>query len=609
MPSLDVAKAYRNIFILESRNWWSTCKDKFEPAHDLVLTYDFALKQEIERLGGKVLYIDHLVDNQIMQENNFLIYRFFRDWHLDANGEDIFSYRGVPFGFSFRIEIWNDLLSYARTFANLRRLHELSFENILVGTELGLVESILQKIGIESLRIAQPQEKNRVAYYFPIHRWMDEKVRTTKFIHKVMRWYIAGHGVLAYWIDRILELRGSRARIFVQVYHPTRKILQKLKEDPSIKVILGYFSPFAGKTKYLTERPIPIRGNADKHEKNAQRMTRLFNEKRVAKLVLTDKSDISEEVYSIIEQRMASRISQYLRDLDCVINFIDRNPLQMELMIANIGRIDTLVDCVCRTRGVPSYLIINGLLGPEYLDEGKYATVINAYSASIKENYFKGMDNIVCLGDPRMDDYPVSETRRVVNRECPNVTIGASGFNITDLNSYVAVEFEFLWDVLQALQAIKRRNVDLRVVIKVRPNGYREQYDRFVEEYFPGLVDEIHDTIPMRNVLEKTDLYISIYSQTLFEASCLGIPSIYHKKDTEIMCPPFDGKSELVTTDNVPDLMQAIIDFRAGHDRFDAFLQRAVMEKYIGPLDGRNTERNVNYVYQMLRQKTTGAAE
>ena len=68
----------------------------------------------------------------------------------------------------------------------------------------------------------------------------------------------------------------------------------------------------------------------------------------------------------------------------------------------------------------------------------------------------------------------------------------------------------------------------------------------------------------MMQVLERTDFFVSIYSQTLFEASCLGIPCLYYKKDNEVMDPPFDGNSELVTVSNVEDLTDAIRDFRSG---------------------------------------------
>ena len=109
----------------------------------------------------------------------------------------------------------------------------------------------------------------------------------------------------------------------------------------------------------------------------------------------------------------------------------------------------------------------------------------------------------------------------------------------------------------------------------------------------------------MREVLEESDFYISIYSQTLFEASCLGIPCVYYKKDNEYLDPPFDGKSELVTALSSEELVECLHDFISGHPRYDAFLQRQVMEKYIGPLDGKNAERNVAMIYRMAH--VTGA--
>jgi hypothetical protein len=603
LSHLNTTKSYRHILILESREWWDGCSAGFDPARDLVLTYDLALQRTVTNLGGQALYIDHLVDAQVMQLNNFHTYGFFKDWHFDADSEDIFTHRGIPFGFAFRIEIWNDLLSYVLNRSNLERLLELNYEQLFVGTESGLVESILAEIGISTTPVARPQIRERTTYYFPIQRWMDEKIRPKKFKSRIMRWFITSQGIVTSCVDRILEWRKNKTLVYFQFYHPTRKIFETLNQDPDVKLVLGHFTPARKVSKYLTERPIPISGATSRFAIDAERLMQAFQDKRHVKLILENSCDISDRVYAIIQKRIESRIQEYLRDLDFIIDYLDRHTPQLEVMIANIGRVNTLVDCVCKKRGIPSYLIINGLMVAEYLDESKYATVINAYSDNIKESYFRGMDNIVCLGDPRMDDYVTAATIRSVNRTCPTVTIGASGFNNIDLNSYVAIEFEFLWDVLHALQTIRKQGIELRVIIKVRPNGYREQYQAFSDEYFPSLVSEIQDIIPMRSVLEKTDLYISIYSQTLFEASCLGIPCIYHKNDTEIINAPFDGKSELVTTYDNSDLVKAIRDFIDGSDRYNLFLQKKVMEKYIGPLDGKNLKRNLTFIYDLLKTR------
>ena len=599
MRLFDVNKKYRHILILESRECWENSKTVFDPEQDIVLTYDLGLKRAVEKLGGQAFYVDHLVDNLVMQENNFLIYTFFREWHWNADGKDIFEYRGIPFGFSFRLEIWNDLVFYARTRMCLEQLRELKFETLFVGTELGLTESLLKEMKLPFVPVAVDKDRSCATYYFPIHRWMDEKVRYKGIggvKYQLRDMASSMQGTLMSWVDHFSGWRNHKPAIFVQEYHPTRKLVQRLHQDAKVRLVLASFSRSRGWFRY-----IPIWGRVKNYQGDANTLMQNFRTQRCARLVLSNGVDISAGIYKIIDERISNRIAEALRALDCVIRYLDKNPIRLEVLIANIGQIAPLVDCVCKSRGIPSYLIINGMLGNDFLDESKYASVINAYSVSIKEHYFRGMDNIVCLGDPRMDAYAQKSTR-VINREAPSVTIGASGHNNTDLNSYLAVEFDFLHDVLEALRIIKEQDVRLRIVVKVRANGYREQYEQFVQEYFPGLVNEILDNAPMGTVLEQTDFFISIYSQTLFEASCLGIPCLYYKKDTEIMDPPFDGHSELVTVGRVEDLVGAIADFRSGHERYDAFLERSVMEKYIGSLDGGNLDRNLHFIYELLEQ-------
>ena len=597
----DFNKEYRHILILESRDWWGSCRDQFDPARDLVLTYDLGLQRDVASLGGQALYVDHLVEKLVMQENNFLVYQFFRDWHLDQEGKDIFAYRGVPFGFAFRLEIWNDFVFYVRNRICLERLRGLKFEKLFAGTSLGLVETILEEMRLAFSPVCPSVEESHATYFFPIFRWIDEKIRIRSMKHRFRDLVTASQGVIMAWVDQVMG-RHKKPAIFIQEYYPTRDLLQRLKQDPKFRLVLAHFSWAAGWLKFLTERPIPVWGRVEKFQCTADSLMQSFRERRCAKLILTGEVDVTASVYRIIEARISSRIGETLRALDCVIRYLEKSPIKLTVLITNIGQIATLVDCVSRARGIPSYLIINGWMSGDFLDESKYATVINAYSCSIREHYYREMNNVVCLGDPRMDPYVREHKPHVVNRDSPTVTIGTSAHSIIDLNSYLAVEFDFMYDVLSALRIVKEQGVDLRIVLKVRSNGYREQYQKFSEEFFPGIVDEILDTIPISSVLGKTDFYISLYSQTLFEASCLGIPCLYYKNDCEVLDPPFDGKSELVTVDTVNDLVKAFTDFRSGHERFDAFLDKAVLEKYIGPLDGGNLDRNLSFIYGLLGQ-------
>ncbi|MDH4188403.1 MAG: hypothetical protein OEV08_15545, partial [Nitrospira sp.] len=396
---------YRRILILESRNWWPTCRDTFDPLRDLVLTYDLGLQREVSRLGGQAFYVDHLVETEVMQRNNFLIYEFFRTWHLDREGKDIFVYRGVPFGFSFRLEFWTDFVFRLQSRICLETLRSLKFESLEVGTHLGIVESILRDMGIPFTPVQLSGNPCLATYYFPAFRWMDERIRTKSLKHFVRDLVTAIQGIVASWSDRARGAGNKRSGIFVHEYYPTRALVQRLQQDSTVQVVLAHFSWASGWVKYLTERPIPVWGNVERFQPEAERLMRLFRERRQARLVLTGGIDATEGAYRVIETRVAARITETLRTLDCVIEYLDKHPIRLIVLVANIGRVSTLVDCVGKARGVPRYLIINGMLGSAFLDEGKYATVINAYSVSIKEHYFRGMTNIVCLGDPRMDDY------------------------------------------------------------------------------------------------------------------------------------------------------------------------------------------------------------
>ena len=597
---------YRNLFILDSRLWWEGCKNLYDPDQDLVLTYDLALNRLVGTLGGTAHYIDHLVDNISMQANNFTAAKYLKDWHLDKNGNDLFRYNDVEFGFSFRIEIWNDILSYVRARACLQQVKKIQYQKIYLGSGQNNFPAILSLMNAEFETVSTPIGKKEQTYYFPIYQWMDEKVRSKKLKHTLLYYYIALQGTVALYLDKLFACKSPKKNVFIQVYFPTLSILKKLKAHLEIKLIFGYFTPSRSITDYFTERPIPIYGSTEKYRKIAEDIMQGFTKSRRATFTLSDGVEISTEINSIVEARISERLPTYLRDLTCITRYLDQRPIDLQIMIANIGRVDTLVDCVCKSRDVPSYLIINGLMGPEYGDEGKYAKWINSYSKSIKQFYFRDMENIVCLGDPRMDRYHEVWKSKVVNRQTPTITIGASGFNVTDLNSYLAIEFEFLWDVLTSLKDLIGKGFAPKIIIKVRSNGYKLQYLGFIGEYFPDLDVDIQDTVPMIEVLKKTDFYISIYSQTLFEASCLGIPCLYYKKDNEVKFPPFDGNRELVTVDNIDDLTQAVNDFRSEHERYLRFLEQAVMEKYIGPLDGGNLDRNLNYIYDLLDFENEG---
>ncbi|WP_345993685.1 hypothetical protein [Sulfurimonas sp. HSL-1716] len=596
---------FRKIYVIDSFYYFHSISDQYQLKDDLVLTYDLRLKKEIESIGGSAFYIDHLSDSDTMEMNNMIVYKFLKNWYNDPKGNDIFSYKNVSFGISFRLEILNDCLTYIRLHLSLSKIKDMQFEQLFIISDTDRISSVLDALAV-SYTIIEHETNNQNSFYFPIDKWLEERTQPKGFrkvLHQLKQTVTLIHAKSMLFMDKMI-FTADKKSIFVEEYYPTRSIIKKLKSDNKINVVQSSFSRTSSLKENLLSRIIPVSVFVKEYKKIKDDLLENFKKQRYYQLVLSNGHNVSKQIYKIIEAKLEKSCIEKLKIIDDVIYYIDRHPLNMNILISNIGKVSILVDCVCKSRNIPSYFIANGLLLGKYGDEGKYATMINAYSQSVKDNYFEGMDNVVAIGDPRMDMYS-SMKKNSIDRTNPTVTIGASGFGVSSLNSYVATEFDFVYDLLAAFQKIKDNKTEVNINIKVRSNGYIKQYQDFAAQYFPNLAVSVYDSISMNEILLKTDLYISIHSQTLFEASCMGIPVIYYKNDTEVFTPPFDNHSELVTINNVDDMVQAFYDFKNKHERYEPFLDRKVMEEYIGPLDGKNLKRNIDFIYKLLENDIT----
>ena len=80
----------------------------------------------------------------------------------------------------------------------------------------------------------------------------------------------------------------------------------------------------------------------------------------------------------------------------------------------------------------------------------------------------------------------------------------------------------------------------------------------------------------------------------------MGIPVMYYKNDREIISAPFNSDSELVTAQSPGEIEAMVMAFLRGDSIFNDFLSRDVIEKYIGPIDGGNLDRNIHFIYQLV---------
>ena len=597
---MTTASTTRNIYIVEDRSCWISTPEGFDPEQDLVLTFDFSLWHLIRSMGGRAEFLDSLSTQAENQSNNFVIQNYLRHWYLDENGEDIFRHQNINFGPSLLLEIWNDVVDEVRLSLCLSVVSNTSFEKLFLISPSERLQNFVSDMGISAEVHNADRDLGSAVYYFPIQQWLNSKFSHSSPLLRFSEFVLNKRAQGVFVLLRLGILGTKKKNIFIHEYHPTRDILSHFQQSRNYRVFQGDISRSRGiKGLLLRDIPIPLYGRPSDYTRKSEELARDFLSRSSSSIVTTNGQDLTLRVKDLIYRRLNTVLPKYLQSLSSISRNFNTMNLSLIVLISNLGRIPSLLHCVSRGSDIPSYLVINGMLLSDFTDDSKMATHINAYSESIKDNYFSQQRNVFALGDPRMDRY-AKIRRKAPERDRPVVTIGTSGFNPVDLNSNLAVEFQFLAEVLTAMQEATHGNFQPRVVLKCRENNYKHQYQSFVSEYFSSMEVDITSEVSIDEVLSKSDLYISISSQTIFQAAAMGVRTIYHQSDRELMHTPFDGKSEIITTSDVSSLRDALRDFASGSSRFDLFLDKSVLEKYIGPLDGHNLRRNLDFIENLV---------
>ena len=581
---------FKNIFIVEDRNYWPVCSFKFNKETDLVLCVDFALKQKLSEEGYFVEFLDHLAESLTLEKLNSDMHNFMNNWYKDNSGLDLLEYKGYNLGDSLLLFLVNDINYFCHYFFNIITLKEIKHENIFIATEDETIIDCLNKLGLAYTKIEGEVQYSNSVYSFPIIRWVKEKTRPS-LSFKIKN-------VFANLFDAYFNVIDSfiikKRAVYIQKYYPTEPIIQHFKNESSLKIILPNYTGLThlGKHRRIHYSKCLVPSEV------AQKMIERFRKNRVSNWEAY-KHSMSTYIYEIIDKVIDEHLLIAMNNAESIEKWMKTVNLKLMIPITNLWTTNRLVMQYCFKNEIPVFTIINGQLNTSYYHDAKDSDYVNSYSISIKKNYFKNKSNALPLGDPRMDKY-FKITHKEINRNLPTIIIGAAGYDSIDLNSYLAYEFDFLFDILFCISETIKNGRKANVILKVRTNGYVDLYTDFIEEYFCDLNVKIIQKQSFFEIISNADLYISIFSQTIFEASCFGIPVIYYKKDTQFIHEPFNGESELVTAKNISELLEKIHLFYMGSNIFNAFMEKSVLEKYIGPLDGKNTLRNIEFINHFL---------
>lgn len=583
---------FSRVFIVEDRNHWNSCKHLFNVETDLVLVIDLGLRKMLEKEKVEVFYLDNILDRNYLEERNYELHHFLNKWYLDKDGKDIIIYKGVSVGSAYLLNILNDVTYNFHFFIYLSAIKVISYKEIICAVTDEVITKWVKILLPASTFIQEVVENEKPTYYFPISAWMEEKMQTDTFAKRLRRW---GVGLFEY-IGRVREtlMRNNAPAIYLQNYHPTFPIIDELKKNRAVKLIMANYSSPVNAVK---ERRVFYRNGIIPAEVIEDSLADFM--KRSGYDWKIDGFDIGSSLLELIIPKLSKLLQTAFSRIEDIENYFSAQDVKLMVPVTELWLENNLIINYCRLKGIPVYMIINGLLVNNFSYDGRKVDWVNSYSEAIKEDYFGGMTNAICLGDPRMDHYSHHQPK-IINRENPVIIIGAGGYNLIDMNSYLAYEFDFLYDLLEVLSELGQEGYKYNVVLKVRENGYLSQYNRFLEEYFPGMGVQVEQQKPFKSVIVEADFYLSFYSQTLFEASILGIPALYYKKDQHIINRPFDGKSELVTAFDKASLKEKIIAFYKEDPVYADFLKKSVLEKYVGKLDGKNLARNLEFINSFL---------
>lgn len=583
--------SFRSIYIIENRACWAVYKDQCCVEDDLILCVDLGLKNDLEKQGYSVQFVDHLVDKCILDEANFAVMNFLGGWYKDVEGSDLLEYNGYQIGEALLLNILNTVTYYAHFFFNINAIHSLKHKNLYISVQDPTILEVVTDLKLQITDLNQNFANEHAVYSFPISQWMNEKLNRTSSKERIKDFGL----LLVDRLNDIIDLFASQRKtvIYIQAHHPTKNIIKYFQKMEGFRVLLSNYSSIKN---VFRERRIPI--NDRLSLKDASPLLHKYrNSSR--NIWEYDGYRISDFLYKLINPIIEEKVPLAISKIKSIEKYFSKHSISLMVPITHLWLDNKLIINYCQKNSIPVFTIINGLLNLQFWNDAKGGDYVNSYSQSIKEDYFKNASKALPLGDPRMDDYAVLGTK-LINRETPTIVIGAAGFDLLDMNSYLSFEFDFLYDILNVLSSIKNSR-KFKLVLKVRPNGYVDLYEKLVAEYFSDLQIEIIQNQPFNQVISSADLYLTFYSQTVFEASCIGVPVIYYKKDTQSVDRPFDGKSELVTANDVSSLEEKILAFYNNDPVFDLFLDKIVMERYIGPLDGKNTERNISFIKALIK--------
>ncbi|MHB8155177.1 MAG: hypothetical protein ACYDFR_03880, partial [Candidatus Omnitrophota bacterium] len=299
-------KSYRNIFLVQDRDFWRSCPFDYNKELDIVLTFDFSLFKEISSAGGQVFYLDHIIESDYMESLNHQVCEFLSKWYLDSLGKDIFHYKGIDIGLVFREEILNDVTSSVRIFASCIVLKGIQYKEIFVGFKDNLVSDILDLLTIKFKKWSSKENKHKL-FYFQGFGYLDSHFFSSGFKNILRSFLSTTLDLIFFIIDNILPGSADKLTIYAIDYYPTKEIVARLLQDKRFIIVKEQYT--RGKDIFR-QRRLPNFGLNQCYLKVAGELVAEFSRRKSCHLEIEGIA-ISDFIFKLIIKRIRLSLPGY----------------------------------------------------------------------------------------------------------------------------------------------------------------------------------------------------------------------------------------------------------------------------------------------------------
>jgi len=256
---------------------------------------------------------------------------------------------------------------------------------------------------------------------------------------------------------------------------------------------------------------------------------------------------------------------------------------------------------LCSQQNITTFFVDHGIQGHNYYTRASQSKVspIVAVMPS-KFNPYNGLSTkVMPLGNPVMDNYPVTNRKRIKQIKKILFLTFEENFYLR-FNRYMYQE-AYLKEVYKAFPYLIENNIE----IYYKPHHENQQYHKYMFNFFKVDTSKINyiEGYNFTDLIKEVDLMVCSVSSCFYEAQAAGVPTIFlePKMVENTLHPPMYSQNpeEVLRVSTGEELIEIIKKNKDNPDSLNQFLDNFLCnyaQKYMGKLDGKASNRIMNSI-------------